>query len=305
MVGNPSTADERNPDLASLVLGRLAAPGSEGRTWREAHVADAERVLNVAQDWQQIGSRAFMWEMGGALYGAGRDRAYEVAGRMAAVGEQFGLAFSAAVEASFWREAVDSAPTKEAAHMGWRAMTELMTYYIMGASHGLINVAARTLAFDSNLRDRIRAIFPTALPVFSEEKTDSLSFNAKNVGGLFRIAKEHPSPSVAALIGPLKGLAADPDWRALEQARGKDFHRWRPQSISRLPQVSPWTQEGETWKMSFPGQLDSDVDDLARQRGLLAETVLGKLATAMDDFGTLFSAASEVLGGPRFKRASP
>src|SRR4051794_4811168 len=57
--------------------------------------------IELSLEWQKVGLSAQFWEMG-TTRAEQRDRGYELAGRIASVGEQFGLAGTAALNYLAW-----------------------------------------------------------------------------------------------------------------------------------------------------------------------------------------------------------
>jgi hypothetical protein len=184
-------------------------------------------------------------------------------------------------------------------------MTELQAMYLIGAGHGLVNIVARVLAFDPHLRNQLarKKQLGTDFPPFSEETQDWIPLSPRKVGVLQMVAASQPA--AIALLDPLASLVSDKRWEALVELRGKDFHRWRPQTagMAGVPQHSPWRkQDNGSWVMSVPARRTSDDSDrLAAERGDVANSAMSILAAAMDTVGDRLGAASTALGGPRFK----
>jgi hypothetical protein len=241
--------DPNDLQQVALVPARLLAPGSEGRSWREAVISGADHVPEVAAEWQKLAGHATFLEMGGLVGGADRDRTWELVGRIAATGEQLGLAYTAAIEVDFWRQAKMATDTVQTAYeMGHRAMAELQAYFTIGSGHGLVNVAARTLALAQDLRAALASKnkkWRNAFPPFSESEGDWPALSQQTAARLSEVAALSPHPEVRELLKPVVTLHADERWRKLDAYRGKAFHRWRPQSAGgSIPAISvgPFTR---------------------------------------------------------------
>jgi len=135
------------------VLARLGWPGRVRDAPKIDEASLHESVAKLAVEWQQYSTLARTWEMGATARGADEGRAHALAGQMAAVGEQLGLARAAAIETAIWR----AARSRRAEHdplddMSIRANAEAQCHFVYAAGHGLANVCARALALDSGLR---------------------------------------------------------------------------------------------------------------------------------------------------------
>lgn len=116
-------------------------------------VTDGDHVCVTQQavDWQSMAGNANLWEVGATHNGAEENRAYELVGVMASTGEQLALALAAAVEVALWRDVRNAA----AQEMCMRAMAESQCLFVIGAGHGLANVAVRTLCLHAGLRGKL------------------------------------------------------------------------------------------------------------------------------------------------------
>lgn len=59
------------------------------------------------------------------------------------------------------------------AEMAKRALAEVVGHYVLGAGHGLFNLAARTVALDQTLKGDLRIKLGTDFPPLSEQRKDS------------------------------------------------------------------------------------------------------------------------------------
>jgi hypothetical protein len=301
----PSSEASDYPILTALVPGRLFAPGSAARTWRDVTIAGGEDIPQQAADWQKIAAQANWWEVHSVTAGTEQNRAFELAGLMASVGERLGLAYTAAVESELWRRTEATTREQRAAYdMGCRAMSELQAHYVISVAHGLINVTARALALHLGLRTRLQDMFRTVFRPFSEERADWIPCNPATAAKLATVAASLTDEAVTRLPIPVNTLVTGAAWISLEKHRGKDFHRWRPQSphLARVAQRSPWTVQSDgSRSLSISIPVYQDHDDLAVTSARVATDGMRAVAEALAAFMEHWPHASPVLGGPRFR----
>lgn len=260
-------------EIRSVTPGRLAAPAT----------SDDVRQLQQ-QDWWIAGQRAAadlqmtslqsdLWEA--ALAPAvQRGRSSELAGLLAGVGEQFALALAALAEAELWNvhrstnppdlQTLEGRVLDAANEMVQRVMAELASYYLLGVGHAVANVAARTLALDSNRHPQLLDAFGSWFPANSDESRDWLSLNRDTARSLRRLAKIG-QPAIQAISEPATKLLQAPEWHELNQLRGAHYHRRRPQSagVMGVPLASPWTFGSGVARMNLGNGQYTDGDNLA------------------------------------------
>lgn len=181
------------------------------------------RAANTSADWQQLGIKATMWGI------AGGQRAYELAGLLASMGEQLGLASVADHEVACWHN-LSPARTRDrraVREMSARALVELEAHYVLAAGHSVANAIGRVIALDPATHPALRRGFGTTFEPGSSDRLDWFTMS-RLAGGLPRVVGgiDDLAPS-AALLADLHRSEA---WTALEDIRGEDFHRWRPQT---------------------------------------------------------------------------
>jgi hypothetical protein len=176
--------------------------------------------------WQQIGGYAEFWETAGAE----ENRLSELAGCRAGIGEQAGLACTAERDYLGWEQMKLEGVEAVEAEMAKRALAEILAHYVLGAGHGVINLAARTVALDETLKNGLQAKFHTEFPPLSERRKDWLSANLATAKSLQAIARTSLMPEIQIVADPVLALVDSPEWERLSDARGSDFHRWRVQT---------------------------------------------------------------------------
>lgn len=211
---------------------------------RQDFSPDLRSCINLSKRWQSRGLLGEFWE----LASREKDRLYELAGFMAGAGEQLGLACLADHEFSQWTSAdLSSAQPHEkvAAEMAQRALAELESYYVIGASHALANLTGRVLALDPGLHQHLATTryIKTAFPPLSDARKDWLSMNANVAHALQTVAAKSGIPALIHMADPAAELADSEPWRTLDYVRGEHFHRWRSQSMGMTgaPKSSPWS----------------------------------------------------------------
>jgi hypothetical protein len=250
---------------------------------------------DVAADWQTTSWKADFWEVA-LVPRVQPGRAHELAGLIAAGGEQFALALAALVEAELWRsqrreqpvEALDLGESQKrvlgaAQEMAHRAMAELATHYLLATGHTLANVTVRVLALDTQLHSALLDVLGSWCPVNSASPTDWLSMNRDTIRALRRVARKGSSPTLQVLTQPATELVLSSSWQELDQLRAAHYHRRRPQSagMSGVPLANPWQFSGGAMSIGAGRDEYTDGDGLAHETTDLARRVLTGLTAAM------------------------
>ncbi len=297
--------------LVGLVPMGLAVPGDRDGLPRSVADDPHERLAELALEMQQAAGHAEFWEMGAAGRGGTADGSvYALAGQMASVGEQIALAHAAAVEVALWRDHRETAEDDAADEMRMRAMAEAQCLFVVGAGHASANLAVRALAVNAALRRKLISEFtrgrsvPTFAP-FSEAPRDWVSLSGATCRKLQAVAQSAGHDEVAQLVEAVAEFGLSPSWRALTERRGKDFHRWRPQTygIEGVSHASPWTIGPKSRSLSVSRRSYEEAKGLADETARLATEAMLKLAAAMRAFMDRWLTASPHLGGPKFRIA--
>lgn len=286
---------------------RLAA--DRGLRELPASVDDSahELVREQALSWQQIAGHATFWEM--AAEEADEGTGYALAGQMASVGEQLGLAYAAGVEVALWQESnEDHAHADVTREICMRGMAEAQALFVIGAAHALANVLLRALTLRPDLKAGLIKRFPSetvqaAFDPFSSNPADWISMNKSNGKKLSKVAELSNSHEIIALAHSVSDYAHDEAWEALLQRRGEDFHRWRPQShgIQGVARKSPWQHDGATRSLGIGQPIYDEGSGLAEKVAQVADNGMLRLAAAMKTFLVAWPAASSALGGPIYE----
>jgi hypothetical protein len=229
------------------------------------------------------------------------------------VGEQLGLACTAALNYASWPNATDPNDSLDI-EMAKRALAEMVGYFVMGCAHGLLNVSGRVVALDADLRALLRSSkLRTDFPPFSEGQNDWKSLSMRNTDALRSVALMAKDPQVRRVGVAVGKLARSRAWKDLDKSRGEDFHRWRPQSagIAGAVKQSPWKRIGKTgshYKMSGGGIRVLGVDSaakLAAEVFLTARRALDAVVDAMDGVDAEVHRAVPKLTGLRLGPMNP
>jgi hypothetical protein len=243
-------------------------------------------------EWQQIGAYAEFWESAGAE----ENRLYELAGCRAGIGEQIGLACTAERDYLGWEQVKLEGVEAVEAEMAKRALAEVVAHYVLGAGHGLFNLAARTVALDEALKSGLKTKFRTDFPPLSERRKDWISANRTTAKSLQTVARTSLKPEIQIVAGPILALADSPEWERLNDARGSDFHRWRVQTdgIYGVAKKSPWKKGDGVRSLEIGvGQpLGKDAQaKLAAETLRIAVTARNELVKAARAFEPMFAGA--------------
>jgi hypothetical protein len=293
------TPSGEEPELAAMVLRSLCS----GVKWGPS-MSDSPPLEAVASDWQIVGTTALMAEMHTVSAGAPRGRGVELVGRVAAAGEQLGLAWTCLLEAQRWQKAPRSDGRE---NMATRALAEMSGYYATATAHGLINVTLRTLLLSAASTDAINQVPKyrpaDGFPPFSTRTDAWRPFNKKEVNLLRPAVLAANDGTVSNWFKIVDDLVKDRRWAALISRRHEDFHRWRPQSVSGgVAPKNPWEMGDGFASLSFPSQyepLDPSMLVAEARGGLEA------LGDAMGKWMDAWPLALKGLGCPIFKVNEP
>jgi hypothetical protein len=297
VTGGENGADDA--DVVAQVLGRL--------TWTPRGTAlpavpdDRLPVQQVALEWQQLGARAQFLELHGYTRGAPEGRISELVGRCASCGEQLGLAWTMDQELQRWLVAGRAEPGFA---MACRALAEMCGYFLLSAAHGLANLTVRTLTLSPDADAVLRRHRPKAagFQPFSDRRDAWPPLTGKLAEETIEAARTTRMSSVVELCEVLVDLTADSDWRAVEQRRHGDYHRWRPQGLPSggVPTRSLWTRPSPgVMRLSGSAHFYElvDIDEVVGVVGRGLRT----LADAMRTWYAAWPVALRDLGVPLFK----
>lgn len=217
--------------LAAMSIFSLTPdPSKVAKTPRDIHIADISRQVQSTAVHAPMAAITTQWN--GARWAT--DRITEVMGRMGASGEQIALALAASRDARRWATERDAdVPTPPEEVMAVRAHAEMVTYWALGAAHGLGNVLLRMLWLHVNARPIIENAYPKAksFPPFSDDRNAWESLGSRLIDNARKAAAAVGPSAVDEILAALDDLVQDPRWDGLMQIRGVNFHQWRPQTV--------------------------------------------------------------------------
>jgi hypothetical protein len=256
MTADPSdTDDAAEHQLVAMILQTFAArlPDSASRP-----TATRREILEISKEWQTVGVWADWFELKATELEIERDRLHELAGCVAAAGEQLGLAWTSEQESVRWHR-----DQSDGRSMAVRAMADIRAHFSLGAAHGMGNATLRTLSLSPIATEAIvqanRRI--RRYPPFSDDRDAWPSFNNQLVSALEAGARAVADARVSRHTAILRELLGDARYQAMEERRGMDFHRWRPQGLppgSNVPRHSLWKVSGGAQSLEFGGRLPYD-----------------------------------------------
>jgi hypothetical protein len=296
-------ADDGTGEVAALVL-RTLSSGVDPGPWPQPLPPTVETAL----EWQNAGAHATWSEMHGATHRLAKGRLSELIGRIAATGEQLGLAWTCEQDMRLWLH--PNAPKGDRWSVSARALAEITGYYAISAGHGLANVTLRTLlvhpaatAVINQDKDLKRA---KGFEPFSTIPAAWVPLN-KTVATLVRTAAAVAGqPTADRMADRVVALTKDPRWVALTSRRHVDFHRWRPQSVAGgVATFNPWEQATDgSHKLTMYATSQHQPPD-TKQLVQEASDGLKTLAEAMSDWMATWPDALRDLGVPLFKEEAP
>ncbi|MEU0075571.1 hypothetical protein ABZ027_39510 [Streptomyces sp. NPDC006332] len=287
------------------------APPSGAGDEAAAAIDLREDVEAIAMRWQAFSSRGALagWASEESLrqagvpdYGPLINRVVEIHGLMGSIGEQLALARAAELDAQRHRLGAAIVDPQQAAvlehsrRMAVRALCEMSTHFVLGAAHGLANLVLRTVlchsaaACEVNQAKRLKKA--QGFPPGTDLKDAWLTFSP--TGDVWStllpaVAATSGLTSLQDLVARLRLLQTDPRFVALEQRRGMDYHRHRPQSLDHTsPRAGLWSYDAvhKVSTMRMPGaSADAERDEEIVHR--ISADALECLSTALTDLEPL------------------
>lgn len=232
------------------------------------------------------------------------NRVVEIHGLAGSIGEQLMLAWAAEQDAQrFLDPVIERDPShlediQIVQRMAVRALCEMSTHFLLGAAHSLANLVLRAVLCNPAAASAINARYPKAQgfgpgsdlpkawPTFSSSLTVDLWAQvlpeAAEASGLEPLTK---------LVARLSLLQQDPRFHALDERRGLNYHRRRPQSVKHTsPRSGIWSYNEET-RTSTTRMVASN-KDAQRDETLVHQICVDALTcvtTSMDDLEPLLA----------------
>lgn len=259
------------PDLAEDVPVPIRPTAEYSHVWKEA------------QRWQMMSSVASRAESASAMAGVrgicwtvhesdgtdtvvsmqGKDRpreanrVLEIHGLMGSIGEQLMLAWAA--EQDVQRVELSAGSRRElVTTMLGRAHAELSSHFILGASHSLANLALRVLLLDTQATATFAQVWgkryaADAFAPLSNDRNGWLTLNKSLVDALRRAAAASSSQAMKTMVESVCGYYESSAYAGLDDRRGLDYHRHRPQSVPHTaPHEGTWSKAGDSVRLVAP-----------------------------------------------------
>ena len=258
-------------------------------------------IIEAAKQWQMMGTRAGTAEIRGMLNGIPEGRLTEIFGRIASAGEQLGLAMTCSRDANGW---LVSSGKEQSRAIAAKALAEMTGYYALSAGLGLANITLRTLLLHPSAARVINAKYKKAkgFPPFTDKREAWLPLDSDLVVTLQQAAEEVNQQNVTSLINIVAELKGDIGWTTLVSRRDIDYHKWRPQNVSRaVQQQSPWEPSEDGGRVMHVRSRPAAMLPDYRGAVMEADQGLGALSSAMDNWLRFFPTSIREVGVPIFK----
>ncbi len=263
-------------------------------------------AAQVAMDWQNLGPRSTFAEVHGRAAGLPQGRLAEIIGRIAAAGEQLGLAWTHEQDMLRWNH--PDARNRQARTLAARSLAEIVGYYAISAGHGLTNITLRTLLIHEDAATVINGKYQGAkgFEPYADTRDAWRPLNERGAELLQQAAGVTAQPATIRLADLVADLTQDPRWVTMAGRRDVDFHRWRPRSVTGgVATSNPWeVTEGGAFQLRayVTSQHRPPNTDLLMQE---ASAGLAAVSEAMRDWLTTWPAALRSLGVPVFTQDQP
>lgn len=276
------------------------------------------RVEDAGVQWQLMSTSGDLSEMATSsnYYGPAEalklNRVNEIAGLMGSAGEQLSLAWTAEQDAQRWRQGGRGIKAIQQ-RMAIRAYSEMAAYFCLGAANSLANIGLRVIILDERLVASMGKKFahfdPSVYTVGSDSRKDWLTFSrellealkkAADVAQSDRCLRPHSATTARArclkLVSVLADLHADSRFAALDNRRGMDYHRHRPQSLpTSSPRSGAWVVGNDIRSLGV-GSLRPDPFHNEREVQQIAVQGMQAVTTAMNRARPLIVSAAAALG---------
>ncbi|GAB2607092.1 hypothetical protein GCM10027168_44920 [Streptomyces capparidis] len=236
------------------------------------------------------------------------NRVVEIHGLAGSIGEQLTLAWAAEQDAQRWqspdvyRDPEHLESLAYATCMAIRALCEMSTHFLLGAAHSLANLVLRVVLCDPAAAAVVntdkRNSRAQGFPPGSDLKAAWLTFSPAGevwAKTLPQAAAESGLQAMSKLVERLLVLRRDVRFEALDDRRGTDYHRHRPQSVKHTsPRVGIWSRDettGVSRTVVVGANEDARRDEAAVHR--ICVEALSCIHEAMTDLEPLIAEALE------------
>jgi len=193
------------------------------------------------------------------------NRLLEIMGVMGGMGEQLALAWTFEQDVQRF-VATSSGREPEHQRMIQRALAEASGHFVLGAAHSLGNLVLRLLLLNDGAATFLATTKPyrraNGFPPFSDAYASWLTFNSDLLNLLQATAATGGNRFMTSAVEAVKALHASDRFRALDNRRGMDYHRRRPQSVEHASprREAITTANGVRTMTMFGSSLDPEAD---------------------------------------------
>ncbi len=292
------------PRIGALRLPRLSAPRAPGDDPTFADLGLAA-LAKECRYWQLGRDGGTFWELNAGTSAGHRDSWREIPVLMGSVAEAALLAGSAEVEIECLRRAVDVGTLPPEYGLSVRFFAEAQGQMLLGCGHRLANIGVRVMMLANGYpwgKDVPRS---TPFPPNSDNRKDWILMRDLRKYRAAAPASGHAG--LERLIDVVLNLEATPEWRALNDERGRDFHRAREESpfVAGARRVSVWkiaalspSVTQASLEYSDENATPAEITAWTDQLGIAPRAVMLGLPTAMAAFMSALAAAmTEITGG--------
>jgi len=193
------------------------------------------------------------------------NRLLEIHGLAGAIGEQLGLAWTAEQDVQRF-VATREGRTPEHQRLMQRALAELGGHFVLGGAHSLANFTLRVLLLNKPAAAHLCASYPKAngFAPGTDVRTVWPTLNGFMVKQLVAAAAQSDNRFMVAAVSALTRLYQGTPFTALDQRRGLDYHRRRPQSLEHAsPRKNIVEHDTTVTTVTMPGpalEMEADAD---------------------------------------------
>lgn len=185
------------------------------------------------------------------------NRLLEIHGLLGSIGEQLMLAWAAEQDVQRVVQSAGSRGELVTTMLG-RAHAELSSHFILGASHSLANLVLRVLLLDAQATVTFahawgKRYSADAFAPFSNDRNGWLTFNRSMVDALRKGATASSSNAMKTMVESVCTYHEGSAYAGLDDRRGLDYHRHRPQSVPHTaPHRGTWSEAGDSVRLVAP-----------------------------------------------------
>jgi hypothetical protein len=293
--------DDEALNVLSVRLSRLSAPPTiAAPTVDELGLTELE---DECEHWELQRGSSDMWELN-TRHDQPADTWRVLPRLMGSITESALLACTAQVEIECFRRGIADGSLPPAAGLAQRFFAEGQAQLILGVGHRLANITLRMMmlapGYPWGEQVARREHLADPAPPLSEDRKHWIGM--AELARFRKVAEASPYRTLERIVDEVVAISGSPTWVALDEQRGKDFHRVRHESpfVIGSSRASSWTSDGTTRTFSG-GVVMPTADEVARWQADLGQEshdALLALAGWLREFrGALSAAVTDITGG--------